>query len=265
MDNQEIKADAGKLAISTVPTEAIEAIAVIRQYGIKKYGSKESWKQVSIPRYREAVLRHILHWWKDPNAIDEESGLPSLWHALCNMAFIIALEKEQPITTNTVTSGYITTIDTSQYAAPKKPTRANITGPITAHALDMVHEKLKQKTKECRTLPELQQESVESVATTEYQKRFKAIMKEQTNKALKDFAEAYDTSLINWRDVHQEKWHIVLIHSPNSNGATVITVASSQTVEQPNSVYFTSREIALAAIRTVGEKEIKKYLFGKED
>ena len=93
MNNQEIKADAGKLPITLVPREIIRNIAAIRAYGKKKYGSSESWRDVELERYQDAFFRHWLAYLDDPHGLDEESGYPHLWHAACNMAFLCELEK----------------------------------------------------------------------------------------------------------------------------------------------------------------------------
>lgn len=90
--DQTIKADAGKLPLTLVPREAIRAIARIRQYGEAKYGSAENWRQVAPERYRDAAFRHFLAYLDDPKGVDEESGLPHLWHCLCNLAFLCELE-----------------------------------------------------------------------------------------------------------------------------------------------------------------------------
>lgn len=91
--DQTIKADAGKLPLTLVPREAIRAIAKIRQYGVTKYGSAENWRQVAPERYRDAAFRHFLAYLDDPKGTDEESGLPHLWHCLCNLAFLCEMEK----------------------------------------------------------------------------------------------------------------------------------------------------------------------------
>lgn len=56
--NQEAKADAGKLPLTQVPREIIRDIAIIRQYGLKKYKDPDNWKRVEIERYRDAAFRH---------------------------------------------------------------------------------------------------------------------------------------------------------------------------------------------------------------
>lgn len=95
--NQKAKADAGKLRLSLVPTEIIRNIAVIREYGCKKYpeGGKDNWKSVEPERYRDAAYRHMLAYIDDPQSIDEESGYPHLWHLACNVAFLCELEERK--------------------------------------------------------------------------------------------------------------------------------------------------------------------------
>ena len=39
-------------------------------------------------------MRHICRYLKEPDGVDDESGLPHLWHIACNVAFLIALSKE---------------------------------------------------------------------------------------------------------------------------------------------------------------------------
>ena len=89
------KADAGKLRLSLVPAELIRAVGEIREYGLQKYGSAESWRQVEPQRYWDAALRHALAAWDDWEAVDPESGMPHIWHMACNLGFLIELEKEE--------------------------------------------------------------------------------------------------------------------------------------------------------------------------
>ena len=92
--DQQAKADSGKPRLSLVPSEIIRNIAVIREYGNKKYGDPENWRTVEVERYRDAAYRHLLAYIDDPASRDEESGLPHLWHLACNVAFLCELEKE---------------------------------------------------------------------------------------------------------------------------------------------------------------------------
>lgn len=93
IDDQKIKADAGKLRLTLVPREIIRAIARIRMYGNDKYGDSEGWRRVEPERYRDAAFRHFLAYLDDPKGVDDESGLPHLWHLACNIAFLCETEE----------------------------------------------------------------------------------------------------------------------------------------------------------------------------
>ena len=92
MNNQKIKADAGKPRLTLVPQQILYDVAEVREYGINKYGEKESWREVEIERYRDATFRHFLAYLKNPQGVDEESGLKHIKHLACNIAFLCELE-----------------------------------------------------------------------------------------------------------------------------------------------------------------------------
>jgi hypothetical protein len=91
--NQKIKSDNGKPKCRLVPSEIVRCIARVREYGLKKYGSAESWQKVEVERYQDAMYRHLLAYIENPTGKDEESGLPHLWHIACNVAFLCELQK----------------------------------------------------------------------------------------------------------------------------------------------------------------------------
>lgn len=93
-NNQTAKADAGKPQLTLVPRKIIWAIARVREYGCKKYpeGGVDNWRQVEKERYRDAMMRHMLQYLDDPDGVDEESGLPHLWHLATNCAFLCEME-----------------------------------------------------------------------------------------------------------------------------------------------------------------------------
>lgn len=94
-ESQEAKRDAGKPRLTLVPREIIWDVAAIREFAVNtKYRDPENWKRVEPQRYRDAAFRHFLAYLDDPKSVDEESGLPTLWHLACNIAFLCALEKE---------------------------------------------------------------------------------------------------------------------------------------------------------------------------
>lgn len=89
------KYDDGKPRPSLVPVEAIEAIMQVREFGKAKYAEAEDWRKVPREKWLDALLRHVLHIWDNPLALDDESGLPALWHVITNAAFLCAaLRKE---------------------------------------------------------------------------------------------------------------------------------------------------------------------------
>ena len=90
--DQSVKADEGKLPLTMVPRQIIWDIAAIRRYGVKKYKDPDNWKKVEIERYRDAAFRHFLAYLDDPYGLDEESGLPHLWHTVTNFAFLCEME-----------------------------------------------------------------------------------------------------------------------------------------------------------------------------
>lgn len=92
---QAAKADAGKPRLTLVPTAIIRAVAAVREYGNRKYGDPENWRQVDVQRYRDAAYRHLLDYIDNPRGADAESGLPHLWHLACNVAFLCALEGDE--------------------------------------------------------------------------------------------------------------------------------------------------------------------------
>lgn len=92
---QQAKRDAGKPRLSLVPSEIIRCIAAVREYGNQKYGDPDNWMQVEEWRYWDAAYRHLLDCIDDPESVDRESGLPSLWHLACNIAFLCELRKSR--------------------------------------------------------------------------------------------------------------------------------------------------------------------------
>lgn len=95
--DQAVKRDAGKLRMELIPPEVLEALAEVLTFGAEKYGDN-TWQTVDPERYVGAGGRHGTAWRKDPNSVDEESGLSHLKHLLCNAAFLQYFE-QHPQTT----------------------------------------------------------------------------------------------------------------------------------------------------------------------
>lgn len=89
-----LKHDGGKPRLDLVPPEIIEAVGAVMTHGAEKYG-EGSYRNVEPKRYRAALMRHICQWLRDPHGIDEDSGLPHLYHIACNVAFLLEIDKER--------------------------------------------------------------------------------------------------------------------------------------------------------------------------
>ena len=90
--DQTAKQDNGKLDPTLVPTEIIWAIAAVRREGVKKYKDPFNYRRVEKERLRAAAFRHFLKYLKDPEMMDEETGLPHLFHCCTNLSFLCEME-----------------------------------------------------------------------------------------------------------------------------------------------------------------------------
>lgn len=91
MEVEGVKFDSGKRRVDLVPTEAINALADVLTAGAVKYGT-HNWRHgMDWSRVYGAAQRHMLAFWGGDD-IDEESGMPHLWHALTNMAFLVSYQ-----------------------------------------------------------------------------------------------------------------------------------------------------------------------------
>jgi len=71
-----------------------EHISKVLQFGLKKYGKKDSWQTIEDPqqRYWEAFYRHVIK--EDPRDIAKDSGLYHWEHGLCNLMFLAWFEMQ---------------------------------------------------------------------------------------------------------------------------------------------------------------------------
>lgn len=88
----EAKDTSGKPRLALVSPYLIEAVGAVRTYGTDKYGDPDNWKLVDAASYKDAMMRHLCVYLKDPAGVDAESGLPHLWHLACNVNFLIEME-----------------------------------------------------------------------------------------------------------------------------------------------------------------------------
>ena len=77
-----VKHDQGKPDFSQISYELMECVALVRDFGAKKY-SRSNWKKgFKVTRSCAAALRHIFLFLAGETN-DSESGLPHLGHAVC--------------------------------------------------------------------------------------------------------------------------------------------------------------------------------------
>jgi len=85
------KFDGDKLRMDLIPTILLRGVAWILTFGAKKYGDR-NWEQgILYHRVWGAMLRHLMAWY-DGEELDPESGKPHLWHAACNISFLMHFE-----------------------------------------------------------------------------------------------------------------------------------------------------------------------------
>lgn len=86
-----IKHDAEKLPLELLPTDALEEVARVLQFGAKKYGARNWEKGISFTRLLGALFRHAFAWLRGEDK-DPETGLSHMAHAACETLFALAFE-----------------------------------------------------------------------------------------------------------------------------------------------------------------------------
>lgn len=90
------KENENKPRLGLVYYSMLEGIANVREFGIKKYGDREDWRNTEEMRekYYDAALRHLNKAKaaemddNGPSPFDEESGFHHLCHAACCLMFL---------------------------------------------------------------------------------------------------------------------------------------------------------------------------------
>lgn len=85
----------GKYQPHLVLGSLTQAVARVREYGVKKYSGENGWKQQTPQDYMDAVGRHYDECRNDPYARDEESGLLHIAQIATDAMFIIEMLREQ--------------------------------------------------------------------------------------------------------------------------------------------------------------------------
>ncbi len=68
------------------------AVHHVREFGSKKYKNRDTWSQTEPLEYLKAAERH-LDAIKEGELIAVDSGLPHVWHALCDLMFVVEATK----------------------------------------------------------------------------------------------------------------------------------------------------------------------------
>jgi hypothetical protein len=87
-----VKNDAGKLPWHLLPSDAIDGVLEVLQYGAAKYGERNWERGMEWSRPFSALMRHMWAWWRG-ETYDPESGKPHLAHAACCVLFLVAYER----------------------------------------------------------------------------------------------------------------------------------------------------------------------------
>lgn len=88
-----MKFDNGKPILALVPATLEQAVGEILTMGAAKYAPNNWKKGIKYTRIVSSLKRHLNEFYQG-NLIDSESGKPHLWHAACNMAFLIEFESK---------------------------------------------------------------------------------------------------------------------------------------------------------------------------
>jgi hypothetical protein len=83
------------LRLHLLPTSLVIAVTDILTIGAKKYAERNWEKGMPWSRAYDAMCRH-LNAWADQEDLDPDTGRNHLWHAACNMAFLIEWEQTHP-------------------------------------------------------------------------------------------------------------------------------------------------------------------------
>lgn len=87
--------NSGKIELHQAPTSIQYALAAVFKYGESKY-AKNNWREgMSWVAVYDCLQRHSLKW-LDGEELDNESGLPHLYHMAANIAMLIEFSKTCP-------------------------------------------------------------------------------------------------------------------------------------------------------------------------
>jgi hypothetical protein len=89
------KHDEEKIRLELVPSSLLFAVGEILTFGATKYGARNWEDGFAWSRAYGALQRHLWSWWEGED-VDPETGKSHLWHAGCELAFLIEFEDTHP-------------------------------------------------------------------------------------------------------------------------------------------------------------------------
>lgn len=92
------KFDGDKVRMELFPLPVAESISKVLTFGAKKY-APNGWQKLpnAVQRYWGALFRHM-SLLQSGELVDEDSGLPHIYHVGCNITFLIHFYDENPET-----------------------------------------------------------------------------------------------------------------------------------------------------------------------
>ena len=88
----DMKKDDGKLPWHLLPSEALEDVVRVLEFGAKKYEPRGWERGMEWSRLFSAAMRHLWKWFRG-EGVDPETGLSHLAHAACCVLFLLSYEK----------------------------------------------------------------------------------------------------------------------------------------------------------------------------
>lgn len=88
------KDDNEKTRLDLIPAEVMESLGQVLTHGSKKYGDNNWMSGIKYRRVYAAMQRH-LQAWRMGKYVDDDSGLPHLWLAFTELAFLIYFEQNK--------------------------------------------------------------------------------------------------------------------------------------------------------------------------
>lgn len=85
------KFDNDKVRLDLIPPEFVTALGTILTFGAKKYAPRNWEKGMDWGRVYASLQRHLNAWWGGEK-LDPETGKSHLWHAACNICFLVVYE-----------------------------------------------------------------------------------------------------------------------------------------------------------------------------